>query len=109
MSEDKNLGKVVQVIGPVLDVEFPPGHLPPIFNALKVTNKSLSDEQWNLVIEVAQHIGENRVRCIAMDGTEGLVRGAAVKDTGAGITVPVGEGVLGRIMNVTGDPVDEQV
>jgi len=108
MSEDKNLGKVVQVIGPVLDVEFPPGHLPPIFNALKVTNKSLSDEQWNLVIEVAQHIGENRVRCIAMDGTEGLVRGAAVKDTGAGITVPVGEGVLGRIMNVTGDPVDEQ-
>ncbi|VAV84188.1 ATP synthase beta chain [hydrothermal vent metagenome] len=108
MSEDKNLGKVVQVIGPVLDVEFPPGHLPSIFNALKVTNKSLSDEQWNLVIEVAQHIGENRVRCIAMDGTEGLVRGAAVMDTGEGITVPVGEAVLGRIMNVTGDPVDEQ-
>ncbi len=108
MSEDKNLGKIVQVIGPVLDVEFPPGHLPPIFNALKVTNKSLSDEPWNLVIEVAQHIGENQVRCIAMDGTEGLVRGAVVKDTGEGITVPVGEGVLGRIMNVTGDPVDEQ-
>ncbi len=108
MSEDKNLGKVVQVIGPVLDVEFPPGQLPPIFNALKVTNKSLSDEEWNLVIEVAQHIGENQVRCIAMDGTEGLVRGAAVKDTGTGITVPVGEGVLGRIMNVTGDPIDEK-
>ncbi|VAV82264.1 ATP synthase beta chain [hydrothermal vent metagenome] len=108
MSEDKNLGKVVQVIGPVLDVEFPPGHLPSIFNALKVTNKGLSDEQWNLVVEVAQHIGENQVRCIAMDGTEGLVRGEAVMDTGEGITVPVGEEVLGRIMNVTGDPVDEQ-
>ena len=100
-------GKVTQVIGPVLDVAFPPGQLPAIFNALKVTNPTLSDKKWNLVIEVAQHLGENTVRCISMDTTEGLVRGAEVMDTGEGISVPVGKGVLGRILNVIGEPVDE--
>ncbi|MBI5892344.1 MAG: F0F1 ATP synthase subunit beta [Deltaproteobacteria bacterium] len=105
--EKKNIGKVTQVIGAVLDIEFPPGNLPAIYNAVKVTNSSIDDKQWNLVVEVAQHLGENTVRCIAMDATEGLVRGTEAWDTGAGITVPVGRGVLGRIINVIGEPVDE--
>ncbi len=102
-----NMGKITQVIGPVLDIEFPPGQLPALFNAVKVTNPSISSEKWNLVTEVAQHLGENTVRCIAMDATEGLVRGTEAMDTGAGITVPVGKEVLGRILNVIGEPVDE--
>src|SRR5258706_11296990 len=101
-------GKVTQVLGAVVDVEFSDGALPPIYNALKVSNPAISDEKWNLVLEVAQHLGENTVRCVAMDATEGLVRGIDVMDTGAGITVPVGEGTLGRIINVIGQPVDEQ-
>src|SRR5690606_25414395 len=101
------LGRVVQVTGPVVDVEFPAGGLPPIYNALTLTNSSLSDKADNLVLEVAQHLGENVVRTIAMDATEGLQRGLPVTDTGAQITVPVGNAVLGRILNVTGDPVDE--
>src|SRR3989338_3348129 len=106
MSEN-NIGRVTQVIGPVLDIEFPPGKLPAIYNALKVTNAAISDEKWNLVVEVAQHLGENTVRCISMDVTEGLVRGTEAMDTGAGISVPVGKGVLGRIINVIGEPVDQ--
>ena len=106
MSEN-NIGRVTQVIGPVLDIEFPPGKLPAIYNALKVTNAAISDEKWNLVVEVAQHLGENTVRCISMDVTEGLVRGTGAMDTGAGISVPVGKGVLGRIINVIGEPVDQ--
>ena len=102
-----NKGRIAQVIGPVLDVEFEPGKLPAIYNALKITNPSIDDREWNLVVEVAQHLGENTVRCIAMDSTDGLVRGMEVMDTDDVITVPVGNGVLGRIMNVTGDPVDE--
>ncbi|MFZ3071767.1 MAG: F0F1 ATP synthase subunit beta [Thermodesulfobacteriota bacterium] len=105
--ENKNIGKITQVIGPVLDIEFPPGKVPPIYNAIKVTNPSINDKEWNLVVEVAQHIGENTVRCIAMDATEGLVRGAVAMDTGDGILVPVGKAVLGRIINVIGEPVDE--
>src|SRR5262245_17451321 len=100
-------GTVTQVIGPVVDVEFADGGLPPIFNSLHVTNPAISDEPWNLILEVAQHLGENTVRAIAMDSTEGLVRGQEVRDTGEGITIPVGEGVLGRIMNVVGQPVDD--
>lgn len=100
-------GKVVQVMGPVVDVEFPEGHLPPIYNALRMTNKQISDDEGNLVLEVAQHLGEGVVRTIAMDGTDGLVRGSAVKDTGEQITVPVGKEVLGRILNVVGEPIDE--
>jgi len=101
------MGKLTQVLGAVVDVEFSDGGLPPIYNALKITNPAIGDAQWNLVVEVAQHLGENTVRCVAMDTTEGLVRGMDVLDTGAGISVPVGEGTLGRILNVIGEPVDE--
>ena len=102
-----NTGKVSQVIGPVVDVEFPDGQLPEIYHALKMSNPSLGDEEWNLVVEVAQHLGENTVRTIAMDSTDGLVRGQQVLDTGRQITMPVGRGTLGRILNVIGEPVDE--
>jgi len=101
------VGKVTQVISAVVDVEFESGNLPYIFNALTLSNPSISDKENNLVLEVAQHLGENTVRCIAMDSTEGLVRGMPVKDTGTGITMPVGKEVLGRILNVVGEPVDE--
>jgi F-type H+/Na+-transporting ATPase subunit beta len=101
-------GRITQVIGPVVDVEFPEGKLPPIFNALTVTNPAISDQPWNLVLEVAQHLGENTVRSIAMDSTDGLVRGTEVRDAGEGIAVPVGEATLGRIMNVVGEPVDQK-
>jgi F-type H+-transporting ATPase subunit beta len=101
------MGKLTQVLGAVVDVEFSDGALPPIYNALKITNPAISAAEWNLVIEVAQHLGENTVRCVAMDTTEGLVRGMDVLDTGAGISVPVGEETLGRIINVIGEPVDE--
>ncbi len=102
-----NVGKITQVMGAVVDVEFENSSLPPIYNALQVTNPTISDQEWNLIFEVAQHLGENTVRCIAMDSAEGLVRGMAVRDTGTGITVPVGEETLGRILNVVGEPVDE--
>jgi F-type H+-transporting ATPase subunit beta len=101
-------GKVLQIMGPVVDVEFPPGNLPEIYTALTLTNGAISDAEDNLVIEVAQHLGENTVRCIAMDTSEGLRRGQPVKNTGAPILVPVGKGTLGRIMNVVGEPVDEE-
>jgi F-type H+-transporting ATPase subunit beta len=101
-------GKIIQVTGPVVDVEFPPGHLPNILSALKLTNPSLGPDEDNLTLEVAQHLGENTVRGIAMDATDGLVRGQKVRDTGLPIAMPVGPEVLGRIMNVTGDPVDEK-
>ena len=101
------MGKITQVLGAVVDVEFSDSSLPPIYNALKVTNPAINDQQWNLILEVAQHLGENTVRCVAMDTTEGLVRGIDVTDTGAGITVPVGEETLGRVLNVIGEPVDE--
>ncbi len=102
-----NLGKITQVLGAVVDVEFADGSLPSIYNALKISNPAISEEKWNLIAEVAQHLGENTVRCIAMDSTEGLVRGMEVMDSGEGITVPVGPETLGRIINVIGEPVDE--
>jgi F-type H+-transporting ATPase subunit beta len=101
-----NIGKIVQVIGPVVDVAFEEGQLPSILNALAVTNPAINDEPDNLIIEVAQHLGDNVVRCIAMDITDGLVRGMPAKDTGAPIKVPVGKECLGRILNVVGRPVD---
>ncbi|MDD4951379.1 MAG: F0F1 ATP synthase subunit beta, partial [Desulfovibrionaceae bacterium] len=101
-----NIGKIVQVIGAVVDVEFPEGNLPAILNALDIKNPNNTDAP-ELVCEVAQHLGSNVVRTIAMDATEGLVRGMAVVDTGKPILVPVGQGALGRIMNVVGKPVDE--
>jgi F-type H+-transporting ATPase subunit beta len=100
-------GKVTQVLGPVVDVEFPPGNLPEIYTALRVSNPSISKEEGNLVLEVAQHLGENTVRTVAMDSTDGLARGVPVKNTGSPIVVPVGKATLGRILNVVGDPVDE--
>jgi F-type H+/Na+-transporting ATPase subunit beta len=100
-------GKITQIIGPVVDVEFEGGSLPPIYNALLITNPAISSKPDNLVVEVAQHLGEKTVRCIAMDSAEGLVRGQDVKDTGEGIKMPVGEATLGRILNVIGEPVDE--
>ncbi len=106
MAELQN-GRVTQVIGPVVDVEFPSGSLPLIMTALKVTNPAISDGQWNLTLEVAQHLGESTVRAIAMDSTDGLTRGLDVKNTGAPIQMPVGPECLGRILNVIGDPVDD--
>ena len=100
-------GKISQVMGPVVDVEFPEGELPLIYNALKTTNQTISNEAENLVLEVALHLGNNIVRTIAMDGTDGLRRGDLVRDTGDQIMMPVGKGVLGRIMNVIGEPIDE--
>jgi len=102
MAKAKATGKVTQVIGAVVDVQFE-GDLPEILNALETVN---NDKR--LVLEVSQHLGENTVRCIGMEGTEGLVRGAPVSDTGAPISVPVGSATLGRILNVIGEPVDEQ-
>lgn len=101
------VGTVSQVLGPVVDVQFNDNELPQILTALKVTNPSLGDTEGNLVLEVAQHLGENIVRCIAMDGTDGLVRGQPVVNTRKPIQVPVGPEILGRIVNVTGDPIDE--
>ena len=100
-------GKITQVIGPVVDVRFDSGNLPEIYTALTLTNPSISNQEDNLVLEVAQHLGENAVRCIAMDSSEGLVRGQPVKNTGKPIQMPVGREVLGRILNVVGEPVDE--
>ena len=102
------MGRVTQVLGPVVDVEFPMGSLPEVYTALKLSNPGISDQADNLTVEVAQHLGENTVRCIAMDTTDGLARGLSVKSTGAPIQVPVGKETLGRILNVVGDPVDER-
>ena len=99
-------GNITQVIGPAVDVEFPAGKLPEMNTALTVTNTTLDDRMDNLILEVAAHLGENTVRTLAMDATEGLVRGALVKNTGAPIAMPVGPETLGRILNVVGEPVD---
>ncbi|MEZ4870970.1 MAG: F0F1 ATP synthase subunit beta [Bdellovibrionales bacterium] len=100
-------GKITQVLGPVIDVEFPDGELPAIYSALKATNKAINDKEDNLILEVAQHLGNRVVRTISMDTSDGLVRGQEVKATGRPIQAPVGEKVLGRIINVVGEPVDE--
>jgi len=101
-----NMGKIVQVIGNVVDVEFEEGKLPPLMTALLVSNVGISPEEDNLVLEVAQHLGDNVVRTVGMDLTDGLVRGMSVKDTGQPIMMPVGKNVLGRVMNVVGRTVD---
>ena len=102
MSE-KNIGTVIQVIGPVLDIKFKSGKLPALLNAIEIDNNGSK-----VVAEVAQHLGDDVVRCIAMSSTDGMVRGTDAVDTGSGITVPVGEGTLGRIFNVLGEPVDDK-
>ncbi len=100
---DQNIGTVTQIIGPVLDIKFPDGHLPNLLNAITVEKG-----EDTITLEVAQHIGDDVVRCIAMSGTDGLVRGAKAVDTGSPITVPVGDACLGRIFNLLGEPIDEQ-
>ena len=107
MGTDVGNGKVVQVMGPVVDVEFKDEELPPIYTALKITNTLLNDNKWNLVLEVAQQLGGRRVRCIAMDSTDGIKRGEDALNTGEGISIPVGKEALGRLMNVVGEPIDE--
>ncbi len=102
-------GKVIQVIGPVVDVEFPPGKLPNIFNAIRVEEAANADTGQNAIdvtLEVAQHLGENRVRSVAMSSTDCLVRVMSVTDSGAPISGPVGKETLGRVVNVLGEPVD---
>ncbi len=106
MAEIVNTGTINQVIGNVVDVEFPEGQLPLIYTALLVTNPGIDDVEDNLVLEVAQHLGDRVVRTIAMDMTDGLVRGMTVKNTGHDIMMPVGEAGLGRVLNVVGRPVD---
>ncbi len=106
--EMKQIGKISQVLGAVIDVEFPPGVVAPrIYDALVTTNAAINDEKDNLVLEVAQHLGDNVVRCIAMDSAEGLTRGQDVRGTGAPISIPVGPKTLGRILDVIGRPIDE--
>src|SRR6266508_873185 len=105
-----NTGKIVQVIGPVVDVQFEPGKLPAIYNALEVPGAGSTDifaYSSKLVLEVASHLGESQIRAVAMAATDGLTRGMPVVDTGQPITIPVGKETLGRILNITGEPVDK--
>ena len=99
-------GRITQVLGAVVDVRFPEGRLPPILTAIRASNPLISDQPWNLMLEVAQHLGDNTVRALALDSTDGLTRGAEVQDTGGMVTVPVGVGLLGRVVDLRGDPID---
>src|SRR5262245_38769849 len=103
----ENVGKIVQIIGPVIDVEFQAGHLPEIYNALRVVSDGASGAAaLDVIAEVEQHLGENRVRAVAMKPTDGMQRGMSATDLGHPIEVPVGPGTLGRVLNVLGEPVD---
>ena len=106
MNTAGKIGRITQVLGAVVDVAFEPGELPPIYAALKVSNPTIDAREWNLTLEVAQHLGDNAARTIAMDTTDGLVRGAPVLDTASVITVPVGVGTVGRVFNLLGEPID---
>src|SRR5436853_3812585 len=104
----ENIGKVIQIAGPAVDVQFTEGHLPPIYQALRVTSEGFNVPQpISVVLEVQQHMGEGRVRCVAMEATDGMVRGMKAIDLGGPISVPVGKGTLGRVINVIGEPVDK--
>jgi F-type H+-transporting ATPase subunit beta len=104
-----NFGKVSQIIGPALDVEFPEGQQPPIHNAIRITSAGFDvPTPLDIIAEIQQHLGEGRVRCVSMQPTDGMVRGMVAEDLGGPITIPVGAGVLGRVMNVIGEPVDQQ-
>src|SRR5436189_4255808 len=106
---EQQVGRVIQVIGPAVDVQFEEGHLPAIYNAVRIVdNKELGKVPIDVVVEVANHIGEGQVRCVAMKPTDGMVRGMKAFDSGAPISVPVGEQTLGRILNVLGEPVDNK-
>ena len=105
-----NKGKIIRVVGPVVDVEFTADSLPAIYNAVVIRTEDQDNKNFevNLTLEVEQHLGNNTVRCVAMSSTDGLVRGMAAVDTGAAISVPVGDATLGRLLNVVGDTIDEQ-
>src|ERR1700674_5502664 len=104
----ENVGHVIQIAGPAVDVQFPEGTLPPIYEAVKVVSDGFTvPSPINVILEVQQHLGEGRVRCIAMSATDGMVRGMKAIDQGGPISVPVGRGTLGRVMNVIGEPVDQ--
>ncbi len=108
-TETQQIGRVVQIIGPAVDIEFSEGHLPALQNAIRILDDGeLGKVPIDVIVEVANHIGENQVRCIAMKPTDGMVRGMKAIDTGGAIKVPVGRETLGRIMNVLGEPVDER-
>ncbi len=107
LNADNKVGKVIQVVGPVVDVEFSDQHVPPIYQSLRILGEEGGNANIHVVVEVQQHLGEGRVRCVAMLPTEGLVRGMKVLDTGGPITVPVGRETLGRVINVIGEPVDQ--
>src|SRR5262245_3924270 len=103
-----NIGQVSQIIGPAVDIEFTEGHQPPIHNAVRITSKGFNiPEPLDVIAEVQQHLGEGRVRCVSMQPTDGMVRGMQAEDLGGPITIPVGSGALGRVMNVIGEPVDK--
>ncbi|MDQ1388752.1 MAG: F-type H+/Na+-transporting ATPase subunit beta, partial [Acidobacteriaceae bacterium] len=104
----ENVGRVVQISGPAVDVQFPEGKLPPIYQAVRVVSDGFTvPSEINVILEVQQHLGEGRVRCIAMSATDGMVRGMKAIDQNGPISVPVGRGTLGRVMNVIGEPVDQ--
>src|ERR1700760_827399 len=104
----ENVGHVIQIAGPAVDVQFADGHLPPIYEAVEVVSDGFTvPTPIKVILEVQQHLGEGRVRCIAMEATDGMVRGMKAIDTGNGILVPVGKPTLGRVLNVIGEPVDE--
>ena len=108
MTSEQHIGKVVEITGPVVVVAFGEGHLPPIYNALRIVSEGFDVPQpIKVIVEVEQHLGEGRVKCVAMEPTEGMVRGMKAIDLGEPITVPVGKGTLGRVMNVIGEPVDK--
>src|ERR1700735_3579448 len=103
----ENVGHVIQIAGPAVDIQFPEGHLPPIYEAVRVVSEGFTvPSPVNVILEVQQHLGEGRVRCVAMEATEGMVRGMKAIDQGGPISAPVGRGTLGRVMNVMGEPVD---
>src|ERR1700690_830600 len=105
MSE--NIGKVIQITGPAVDIQFTEANMPPIYQALRIVSDGFTvPQEINVIVEVQQHLGEGRVRCIAMSATDGMVRGMKAVDQGGPISVPVGHGTLGRVMNVIGEPVD---
>ncbi|MDJ1183974.1 F0F1 ATP synthase subunit beta [Roseofilum casamattae] len=108
MAATTNVGKIVQIIGPVIDAEFPSGQLPQVYNAIKVVKKGADGQESSVTCEVQQLLGGNQVRAVAMSATDGLTRGMDIADLGAPISVPVGNSTLGRIFNVLGDPVDEK-
>src|SRR5579885_1852209 len=104
----QNIGKVIQISGPAVDVQFEEATMPPIYQALRITSEGFNvPEPISVIVEVQQHLGEGRVRCVAMEATEGMVRGMKAIDLGGPISVPVGKETLGRVLNVIGNPVDK--